>query len=85
MTGAWTIALVVLAVLILLALVRLLRGPSVPDRVVALDAVNTLVVASMIILAVVKKQVIFVDVAIVYALLSFVGLLFIAKYLGREM
>jgi len=85
MTTLWTIGLVVLGALILLALIRLLKGPTVPDRVVALDAVNTLVVASMILLAVVHKQAIFVDVAIVYALLSFVGLLFIAKYQGGEL
>ena len=51
----------------------------------ALDAINTLVVAAMIVLAVVFRQVIFVDVAIVYALLSFVGTLYIAKYLGGEL
>jgi len=43
------------------------------------------VVAIMIVLSVVFKQVIFIDVAIVYALLSYVGVLFIAKYLGGEL
>ena len=41
--------------------------------------------ASMIVLAAAFRQVIFVEVAIVYALLSFVGTLFIAKYLGGEL
>lgn len=81
MTFVWKFAVVFLAALMLLALVRLFKGPTTADRVVALDAINTLVVASMILLSVVFRQVILVDVAIVYALLSFVGTLYIAKYL----
>jgi len=81
----WIFTVLGLGSLMLLAMIRLLKGPTSADRVVALDAINTLVVASMIVLGVVFKQVIFVDVAIVYALLSFVGTLFIAKYLGGEL
>jgi multicomponent Na+:H+ antiporter subunit F len=81
----WMFTVAVLAALMLLAMVRLFKGPTSADRVVALDAINTLVVASMIVLAAAFRQVIFVDVAIVYALLSFVGTLFIAKYLGGEL
>lgn len=81
----WLFTVTVLAALMLLAMVRLFKGPTSADRVVALDAINTLVVASMIVLAAAFRQVVFVDVAIVYALLSFVGTLFIAKYLGGEL
>ena len=81
----WMFVVTVLAGLILLAMVRLIRGPTSANRVVAMDAINTLVVAIMIVLSVVFKQVIFIDVAIVYALLSDVGVLFIAKYLGGEL
>ncbi|HHX98965.1 MAG TPA: monovalent cation/H+ antiporter complex subunit F [Kiritimatiellia bacterium] len=81
----WMFVVTVLAGLILLAMVRLIRGPTSANRVVAMDAINTLVVAIMIVLSVVFKQVIFIDVAIVYALLSYVGVLFIAKYLGGEL
>ncbi|NLB65180.1 MAG: cation:proton antiporter [Lentisphaerae bacterium] len=81
----WFFTVGVMAFLMLLAMIRLFKGPTAADRVVALDAVNTLVVASMIVLAAAFKQVIFVDVAIVYALLSYVGTLYIAKYLGGEL
>ena len=81
----WSLVVAVLAGLILLAMIRLIRGPTTANRVVALDAINTLVVAIMIVLSVVFRQVIFIDVAIVYALLSYVGVLFIAKYLGGEL
>ncbi len=81
----WIVSVLIMTALMVLAMIRLLKGPTSADRVVALDAINTLVVAVMILLGVVFRQVIFVDVAIVYALLSFVGTLFIAKYLGGEL
>ncbi len=85
MPGIWQAAILVIAALILAAMIRLFAGPTAPDRVVALDTVNTLTIASMILLGVIYRQLIFVDVAIVYALLSFVGTLYIAKYIGGEL
>lgn len=85
MMDYWLVAVVAFALLILVTMIRLVAGPTAPDRVVALDAINTLTVASMIVLSVVYEQLIFIDVALVYALLSFVGTLYIAKYLGGEM
>ena len=81
----WLFTVLFMVALMLLAMVRLVKGPTSADRVVALDAINTLVVAAMIVLGVVFKQFIFIDVAIIYALLSFVGTLYIAKYLGGEL
>ena len=81
----WLFTVLFMVALMLLAMVRLFKGPTAADRVVALDAINTLVVAAMIVLGVVFRQIIFIDVAIIYALLSFVGTLYIAKYLGGEL
>ena len=78
-------AALVLVALILLCLIRLYLGPTLADRAIAVDTVNTLTVAVLILLGVSFRQTIFVDVAIVYALLSFVSPLFIAKYLGGEL
>ncbi len=78
-----SLAVLLLCLLILGALVRLILGPTTPDRVVAMDAINTLVVSIMVLLGLLYRQVVFVDVAIVYAMLSFVGTLFIARYLGK--
>jgi len=63
---------------------RLVAGPTVADRAVALDTMNTLVVGLMMILAAVYDSVGMVDVAIVYAGLSFVGTMFIARYIEGE-
>jgi multicomponent Na+:H+ antiporter subunit F len=84
MMTLWIAVATILAALIVLSLIRLVKGPTAPDRVVAMDAVNTLVVAGMIVLGIVYQQIIFVDVAIVYALLSFVGTLYIARQLGGK-
>jgi multicomponent Na+:H+ antiporter subunit F len=65
-------------------LFRLIAGPTIPDRVVALDTINTLVVAGMILFGAAFEEVIYVDVAIVYALLSYISTLYIASYLGRR-
>ena len=58
----------------------LVAGPTIPDRVVALDSINTMVIALMILLSLLYDSVVMVDVAIVYAALSFVGTMFIARH-----
>jgi len=85
MIDAWILTVICLTVLMALATVRLVIGPTAPDRAIALDTVNTLVIASMVIFGVIFKEIIFVDVAIVYGLLSFVSTLYIAKYIGGEL
>jgi multicomponent Na+:H+ antiporter subunit F len=79
----WLPAAVFLGVCIVIALIRVILGPDAPSRVVGVDTINTQVVVSMVLLGAAFQQVIFVDVAIVYALLSFISTLFIAKYLER--
>ena len=85
MNDIFFIALTVLCLLILFAGVRLAIGPTRPDRVVALDTINTLLIGAMIVSAVYLGQTIFIDVAIVYALLSFLGTVAISKYIGGEL
>ena len=84
MIDIWEVALAVLFVLILVVLIRLLRGPTAPDRVVALDAINTFTVCAILIFGVAYNETVYVDVAIVYALLSFVGTLYLAKLVGGD-
>jgi len=74
----------VLAILflpVLMAVIRVVKGPTAPDRVVGLDTINTIVIVGMVIFGLAKGSIIYIDVAIVYAFLSFISTLFIAKYL----
>ena len=65
----------------IMAIIRVIRGPTAPDRIVGLDTINTIVIVLMVVFGAVFNEVIYIDVAIVYALLSFISTLFIAKYL----
>jgi len=65
----------------IMAIIRVIRGPTAPDRIVGLDTINTIVIVLMVVFGAAFNEVIYIDVAIVYALLSFVTTLFIAKYL----
>jgi len=64
--------------------IRLGAGPTAPDRAVALDTINTLIVAAMFILGAAYREVLFIDISIVYALLSFITTLYIARYLEEK-
>jgi multisubunit Na+/H+ antiporter MnhF subunit len=83
-TGAAAeIALGLLSVAILLASWRLLRGPSLADRVVALDAIAAAIVAAAVVLAVRTGQPVFVDVALAVALVAFLGTVALARAVER--
>lgn len=76
--------LIVILGAILICTVRAVRGPTAPDRVVAFDAITALMVAALVLLSIHYRASIYLDVALVYAFLSFLGTLAIAKYLeGR--
>lgn len=67
-----------------MCLYRIARGPSAPDRMVAIDILGTVVVGFVAILTAVTGKEYLLNVAIVWALISFVGTLALAKYLlGR--
>jgi multicomponent Na+:H+ antiporter subunit F len=66
---------------VVIAIIRAVKGPTAPDRVVGLDTINTIIIVSMVIFGWATGNVIYIDVAIIYALLSFISTLFIAKYL----
>lgn len=74
------IALGMLALAALLALLRVVRGPTLPDRVVALDLVGVLVGAMAVVGAASTGSRYYLDVAIVIALISFVGTVAYARY-----
>ncbi len=75
------IATAIFAVYIIISVFRLFMGPTAADRTVALDTINTLVVAGMVALGAATWEILFIDIAIVYAILSFITTLYIAKYL----
>lgn len=78
------IAMAVLGVAMVLAVIRLLRGPTLADRVVALDLLAFFSVGIVALAAVVSDRAELVIVAVVVALLTFMGTAAFALYLERK-
>jgi len=76
LSAATVVAFAALAgcgVTVLLAVVRLVRGPSVADRVVALDLLSAVAVGIMAAWSVAADDAVYLDVALLVALLAFLG------------
>ncbi|MBN1791051.1 MAG: hypothetical protein JW830_11180 [Bacteroidales bacterium] len=65
-------------------LVRIIRGPTIPDRMVGIDIFGILVVGICVILAVLTNRMFIIDIGIAWVILSFIGTLTLAKYLGGK-
>ncbi|ABN07119.1 cation:proton antiporter [Methanocorpusculum labreanum] len=85
MNDIFMVAAIIFVLLIFACGVRIWRGPTNADRMLALEVINILVVTIMITLSLWFEQPVFIDVAIVYALLSFVGTLYVAKLIMGEL
>ena len=72
-------ALVLLGLALLLALTRLLLGPTAPDRVVASDTLSVITTIGIVGLALVLGNPLYLDVALVYGVLAFVAIVAIAR------
>lgn len=78
------IAFLMLMVAMILSVYRLIRGPSLPDRVVALDLLTVLAVAFSALFAISADQPAFVDVAIALALVAFLATVALARFAERK-
>lgn len=85
MTGGVTAAaFAALGAATVLACWRLLRGPGLADRVVALDLITYLAIGLIVVHALETRQSVYLDAAIVLALVAFLGTVAFARYLERE-
>ena len=78
------VGLTVLGLALLLTLVRLAKGPTIADRVVALDLLGTLGISVVAVAALATGNAVYLDVAIVLALLAFLGTVAFAAYRERS-
>jgi multicomponent Na+:H+ antiporter subunit F len=76
-------ALVLAALALVIGLYRLLAGPCTVTRAVALDVLTLITIPLLVAVAVISGRAIYVDVALVYAILSFLGVLALARYLEK--
>lgn len=83
LTTAAIIATTLIAAALLLNLWRLLRGPSIPDRVLAIDTLYVNTVALLVVFGIMRGTTLFFEAAMLIALLGFVSTVALCKYVLR--
>jgi multicomponent Na+:H+ antiporter subunit F len=77
-------AIAMLLVAMALVLWRLARGPTAADRVIALDLLSVLVVAFLVTVSIYAGETSYLDVAIAYACIAFLGTIALARFILRS-
>jgi multicomponent Na+:H+ antiporter subunit F len=67
-----------------LCLFRIIKGPTIPDRMIGIDIFGILVVGICAIISILTEQSFILDIGIAWIILSFIGTLTLAKYLSRK-
>jgi multicomponent K+:H+ antiporter subunit F len=83
LTLSINIVFVALAIAMALTLYRLIKGPSAPDRILALDSLYVCAVALLVVLGIKDGSSIFFEAALLIALMGFVGTVALSRYLAR--
>lgn len=86
---ALTATILILAVLVILSIIRSVLGPGISDRIIAVNMIGTIVIMLIAVLSVVLDQNYLVDVCLIYAMISFLGVVVLCKvytgvYLQRK-
>lgn len=77
------ISLLLVAISTLLFIYRLIKGPSIPDRVIALDAIGINLIAMTAITSIALNTMAFVEVILLLGILAFIGTVAFSKYLEK--
>lgn len=78
------VMLPLLSLSILVTFIRFVKGPSLPDRIVAVDILSGIGVAMMAAYSIATGSTVFLDIALVVALISFLGTIGFAYYIDRR-
>ena len=74
---------IILAIMVLICLIRAIKGPKIADRIVAINMMGTMTLAIIAILAVKMDEGYLVDICIIYAMISFLAVTLLTKvYMG---
>ena len=69
---------------VIISLIRFIKGPTAYDRMIAVDAVASLILILIVLLAFIIDNMMLIDIAILYAVLNFIGTLAVSKYFLKE-
>jgi multicomponent Na+:H+ antiporter subunit F len=78
------IAQILVALAMVLTLVRIIQGPSIPDRILALDLLASLIMAQCVLLVFSSRFISYLDVASAIAIVSFLATVAFARYLEKQ-
>lgn len=81
---AIVVSMYAIGLAMLLCLYRLLRGPTVPDRILALDTLYVDTIALLILFGMHQRSSIYFEAALIIAMLGFVGTVMLSKYVMRR-
>ncbi|AMO87554.1 multicomponent Na+:H+ antiporter subunit F [Solibacillus kalamii] len=76
-------ALVLFMVAIGLSLFRVIKGPSLPDRAIALDTIGVNLISAIAIVSIVLKTKAFLEAILILGILAFIGTIAFSKYIER--
>ncbi len=79
-----TFAVVILIIFSFLSALRVMIGPTLWDRLLGLNLVTSKLIIIIILMASLREETFLLDMALVYALLSFIGIIFISIYIQRK-
>lgn len=79
LNSLFTVALVILSLILLLFMFKTIKGPTVADRVICINMMGTIVVVIIAILALKLNEGYLADVCIIYALISFLSVVVLCK------
>ena len=87
--AALLVTILILAVLIIISIIRSVLGPGISDRIIAVNMIGTIVIMLIAVLSLILDQNYLVDVCLIYAMISFLGVVVLCKvytgvYLQRK-
>lgn len=81
--GLYVFTLIFLAIMLVLCLIRSIKGPKIADRIVAVNMMGTMVMVIIVVLSLLLKESYLVDICIIYAMISFLSVVVLTKvYMG---
>ncbi|PZD96155.1 Na(+)/H(+) antiporter subunit F1 [Paenibacillus sambharensis] len=77
------IALIILSFSVLTGLVRVLLGPSMPDRIIALDTIGINLIGIVAILSVMQRTQTYLEIILLIGIVAFLGTIAFSKYIEK--
>jgi multicomponent Na+:H+ antiporter subunit F len=81
LTFSLNIALIIMSISILVCFIRVIKGPTMPDRVVALDTIGITLIGLIGIVMIIQNTLAYAEVILVIAILAFIGTIALAKFI----